>query len=304
MESVQGTGDEHSNSLPTDHTFTNCRLEGDSLNHTSLGNAATSSIRTGADRISSSPVLASHRWLEIPPDRQTCEKEGSFVASQVFCAGQAKTSSTVPDARCSINEAKRKCPGKEEEESIISATAMSKVSLAARTCIRADYIQFLEMNLPHWTRDGLWPQKWPTEPMVGLHGYNKLQRAYSCVCRLDQRMGDDPIRSRMAMIFLYSEYEKGYQQWKAQNQDKTKTITGVGRGNASSMIDNILASTHPEWNTCDARETADLRAKFHDRKRYGKRWWILVNALGPGILVLSSSKLAGMMYGYVAHPSS
>ncbi|PHH92635.1 hypothetical protein CDD83_6405 [Cordyceps sp. RAO-2017] len=176
-----------------------------------------------------------------------------------------------------------------------SNAATSKVAFAARNCIRTDYVQFLEVNLPRWHRDGLWHQTWPSDPTIAQGEYEKLQKAYSCVCRIDMRMGDDPIRSRMAMISLHLEYEKNYRKWKARDSGKHMATTGVGRGNASSLIDNILENTHREWDTTDTAGKAELRAKFHDRKRYGKRWWLLANALGPSILVLCSSRFAGMV---------
>lgn len=272
------------------------------MSHVSLpANFAASSPEMEANNTPSASITAGHRRLDISPARRGTRSESCQAALSPFSPQQPNATKPVPGNICSIKEAKQ--VRREGAKVVLSATAMSKVVSAARTCIRTDYIHFLEMNLPHWNREGLWRQTWPPNRMASLKGYEKLQNAYSCVCRLDMRIGDDPIRSRIAMIFLHLEYEKSYCGWKIQNSRRPRIATRVGRGNASSMIDNILANTHPEWRTSDARGKAELRANFHDRKRYGKRWLILVNALGPAILVLSSSKFAGMMYGCTFAPS-
>ncbi|THC95242.1 hypothetical protein EYZ11_005281 [Aspergillus tanneri] len=58
------------------------------------------------------------------------------------------------------------------------------------------------------------------------------------------------------------------------------------------MIDNILRRMHPDWNLYDALRRSKLRAKFHNEKRYGKRWAVLVAILGPSILFLCTSQLS------------
>lgn len=177
-----------------------------------------------------------------------------------------------------------------------SDAALLKVAYAARTCVRADYLQFLKANLPHWVRDGIWHTIWSPNQTADVKGYENLQKAYWHVCRLDRQMKDDAIRSRMAMLLLYLEYENTHLRWKTNIEGGQKPATKVGRGNISSLIDNIIENTHPEWSTADSQEKSKLRANFHDRKRYGKRWWMLVDPLGPGILILCSPKFAGMMY--------
>lgn len=180
-------------------------------------------------------------------------------------------------------------------EDTLSDAAMQKVISAARTCIRSDYLSLLEMNLQRWATDGLWHKTVPPPyQRASRCEYEKLQKAYSCLCRLDMRMKDDAIRSRMAMVLLHLEYENTYVKWKRGAAGGIKPMT-VGRGTISSMIDDILENTHPQWKTAGSREKSQLRADFHERKRFGKRWWILINAIGPSILMLCSSKFAAIM---------
>ncbi|KAK9434597.1 hypothetical protein VB005_09378 [Metarhizium brunneum] len=166
------------------------------------------------------------------------------------------------------------------------------MDFGAKICIRSDFIQFLEMNLPRWGQYGLWGRDKGVSLTTSAQAHLKLQHAYSYVCSLDSRMKEDAIRSRMAIVLLYLEFERICQGTKSR---QARIKTAVGRGYISCMIDNILESTHPEWRTSNNRAKANMRAHFHNQKRYGKRWWILVNGLGHGILLLCSSRLAGLV---------
>ncbi|KAK7943560.1 uncharacterized protein PG986_012673 [Apiospora aurea] len=61
---------------------------------------------------------------------------------------------------------------------------------------------------------------------------------------------------------------------------------------SSQVIDQILKNINGDWSTLDHRRQSDLRAKFHFRKKYGRRWAQLADTLGRGILLLASAKLA------------
>jgi hypothetical protein len=123
----------------------------------------------------------------------------------------------------------------------------------------------------------------------------KLERAYLAVCQLDTRMSDDVVRNRIALIQLHLEYTQTHEAMRRRNSSSSaggKTASTVGRGDASHVIDRILENTHGEWEALDQRRRAELRAKFHDRKKYGKRWSQLADALGPGILLVCATRLA------------
>lgn len=173
-----------------------------------------------------------------------------------------------------------------------SDTTNPVVNSASQKLLREDYLPFLEMRLPQWKRDALWSDAQFLKPTVGTSAFQELELAYSSVCQLDIRMGDDAIRNRIALTRLHVEYTKAYERQSQNSHAKT-----IGRGGASVIIDAILESIHKEWEIFDNRRKSDLRVKFHDRKRYGKRWLLLTDALGPSILLLCSTKMANMMYG-------
>jgi len=174
-----------------------------------------------------------------------------------------------------------------------------------------DFYDILESELPRWTCDGLW-QESPlhlaehnltmTTTARGilsppLTSYSKLEQTYLAVCQMNSRMGGDLVRSRVALIRLHLEYTE-IQQGRGSTSASNRVESTVGRGYASHAIDHILNNVHEGWNTFDQRRRAELRAKFHDRNKYGKRWSQLANALGSGILLICSTKLASAVYAF------
>jgi hypothetical protein len=176
----------------------------------------------------------------------------------------------------------------------LSSKAHRTVVVASKTILREDYHQYLEAELPRWISNGLCKQPEPLRSTAASSGYRDLELAYSNVCQLDMRMGDDVIRSRMALIRLHLEYLRACESGRA-HRDTGRQPAGIGRGDASVVIDDILQGTHQGWSSLDDAGRSALRAKFHDRKRYGKRWSVLADALGPSILLLCSKRLAHMM---------
>jgi len=174
------------------------------------------------------------------------------------------------------------------------------VNRLSKNVLREDFYSLLQTELPRWTREGLCSETLPTPPELSLSGksilpppssYSKLERAYTAVCQLDSRMSDDLVRSRIALIQLHLEYI-GIHQGQRHRPSGNSNGSTVGRGNASQVIDSILENIHKRWKALDQRRRAELRAKFHERKKYGKRWFQLASGLGPGILLICSTKLA------------
>lgn len=165
------------------------------------------------------------------------------------------------------------------------------VQCLSRNVLCEDFHTLLESELPRWTREGLRNDALqntthPNSPR------SKLEMAYLAVCQLNSRMSDDLVRSRMALIRLHLEYTETHRARQYHAAGGGRDASTVGRGGASHVIDGILRNIHEGWEALDAARRAKLRAKFHDRKRYGKRWAQLADAFGHGILLICSSKLA------------
>lgn len=187
--------------------------------------------------------------------------------------------------------------GKKTNRPLADVT-LCKVDFMVQSCLRPDYHEFLRTHLPRWVRDGLWrndlSQRGDGDGRRS-DGFENLQRVYSCFCQLDARIKGDAIRSRMVMALLHLEFENMYQDWKSGRVELAEPVTSMGRGNISAVIDTILEKAHPEWLFADAKQKAEFRAQFHNRKRHGKRWWMLMDALGPSVMILCSSRFAGAM---------
>ncbi|KAG8531164.1 uncharacterized protein KY384_004522 [Bacidia gigantensis] len=190
---------------------------------------------------------------------------------------------------------------KRDSDSSLDASELMVKNLS-QNALCEDLYNLLESELPRWTREGLWyeasqdladPLSTPTTDatLATPLTYSKLERAYLAVCQLNSRMGDDVIRNRMALIQLHLEYTE-IQQGRRHTSVRNRVESTVGRGHASHAIDRILENIHEGWSTLSQRRRAELRAKFHDRKKYGKRWSQLADAFGPAILLICSAKLA------------
>ena len=225
-----------------------------------------------------------HSHQALSHNEKTCLNNNRRV-SQAPPAGTGNSSLlanqlTLPGL---IRSSENQNPPKKTEISVISA---------ARSILRTDYLEYLEAELPRWAKGGLWDhepgsdsQLVPADP-----DYYDLQIAYSDVCQLHTWMEDDVIRSRMALIRLHLEYLRTCKSWQAR-RGKGR----IGRGDASCIIDHILQKTHHDWPTLSKAQCSTLRARFHERKRYGKRWAVLADELGKSILFLCSPKVAAIV---------
>lgn len=158
----------------------------------------------------------------------------------------------------------------------------------SRQCIRPDLIEHLQGALYRWKTAGFWLQEKLPEPMAKTgSGREKLFSAYSYICKLENRIGDDQIRNRVAGVMLHLAYEQACKEWRHCSTQKPK---GKGRGDATTIIDDILEELHGDWHQAGRQQ--QLRSRFHDKKRFGKRWLILTRKLGMGILIACSPKIA------------
>ena len=164
--------------------------------------------------------------------------------------------------------------------------------------IREDFLELLEINLPYWKENGLWGQQRLLNPCEGS-GHENLKNVYSCICELDRYIQTDPIRERVAMVLLYLQFQAAVNDWDVHDSQEERTgqeERGIGQGKLTRMIDSILQNSHSEWGQYNATRRTQLRARFHNRKRYGKRWSIFIEELGPAIIFLCSSVLANILY--------
>ncbi|OAA34482.1 hypothetical protein NOR_08427 [Metarhizium rileyi] len=176
------------------------------------------------------------------------------------------------------------------ERPIASRRLRVHLASTARSVLRPDWAAHLEAELPRWARGDLWKHAGGAQDGISANldsSYRELQLAYSAVCLLHTRMGDDAIRGRIALVELYRQYLRVLDTWELLDRGNRS----IGRGDSTYIIDHILENAHPAWPELGGEARSALRSQFHDRKRYGKRWSMLADGLGEGIFFMCSPKL-------------
>ncbi|KAF2180775.1 hypothetical protein K469DRAFT_753136 [Zopfia rhizophila CBS 207.26] len=105
---------------------------------------------------------------------------------------------------------------------------------------------------------------------------------------------DDPVRLRMARIFLYHYFEQ--KRLDIQKDPDLANLLSQGKDRSSVVLDIILKDIygrHDKQISLRVREQRRDSLKWH--KRLGKRWSILAAHLGIGILVTCSKSLETRM---------
>ncbi|KAF5715718.1 ATP-dependent DNA helicase PIF1 [Fusarium mundagurra] len=173
----------------------------------------------------------------------------------------------------------------------LSDKSLHEIADISENCMRPDLVEFLEERLTRWKKTGFWHQEQIPQPTANGAGREKLVDAYSCICRLESRMKDDQILNRVAVVMLHTAYEQACQEWRHAGAHQCKRR---GRGDATTVIDEILSELHDDWDVGDKKRCH--RSRFHDKKRFGKRWLVLIKSLGIGILLSSSQRLASAVH--------
>ncbi|KAL4970624.1 uncharacterized protein BDV14DRAFT_195305 [Aspergillus stella-maris] len=245
------------------------------------------------------PLIVAHHCVTSEPHHCATPTLNAFQSSST--AGQKRGclahQATSSRRRASVAK-KQKIkldPSETESELIVRHLSYNM------TC--ESYYEFLDSMLPRWIQWGIWHEhdEIVSNPKgTDLHSdtspYSKLERAYRVVCHLNFRMGDDLVRDRVGLIQLHLEYTETH-RGRRRSSGSDRTTSTVGRGDASHVIDCILENIHEGWEEMDQKRRAELRAKFHEKKKYGKRWFQAANALGPGILLICSTRLATAVRG-------
>ena len=98
------------------------------------------------------------------------------------------------------------------------------------------------------------------------------------------------MRLRIARVLLH-----GYFLELRSVSSKASLQTTVGRGSSTIALDQILREMYPE-----VRE--ERRNFLQTHKRIGRRWSIVIESLGFGILLICSTKLSSKMYEIKVSP--
>ena len=142
-------------------------------------------------------------------------------------------------------------------------------------------------------RAGIWKTPVLCPPLDGSLN-EKLFKSFHCAEILDQRTTVDPIRLRVARILFFWYYEQLHNELCGNAEVLSRCSPGR---DTASIITDILQEEifHLQKGQCSSQEWQKRRASSQKQKQIGKRWSMLINCAGPGLLLICSCNLVTYM---------
>jgi hypothetical protein len=155
--------------------------------------------------------------------------------------------------------------------------------------LREDAVSFIESFRHGWGREGLWYRPPLSNPTTGSSIVERMLKSLRCAETVEHDSIVDPVRLRMARIFLYQYFEQKRIDVKDSNLPNPLS---QGKDISSVVLDVILEDmygSHDEQVGLRVRDQRRESLKYH--KKLGKRWSILAAHLGIGIIITCSRSL-------------
>lgn len=146
--------------------------------------------------------------------------------------------------------------------------------------LRKDAARFISSDL-NGLLNKLWCHDEVPNPTSTCSLTEKLFKSFRCAEILGQRSAIDPLRIRFARILLYQYLEQLCKESRPQGR--------------SVAIDRILEETYPQHRLTDSQVQKKRRDSLMKHKKIGKRWSMLVQQVGSGLLLMCSSELAAQV---------
>ncbi|KAF2184592.1 hypothetical protein K469DRAFT_579464, partial [Zopfia rhizophila CBS 207.26] len=122
----------------------------------------------------------------------------------------------------------------------------------------------------------------------------KLLSGFRCAEVLELSLAADPVRLRIARIWLYHYFEQ--RRIDLHTDPSTLGKLSSGKTIASVVTDEVLNELHSTHDKRFRPQSRKQRRKSLQRhKKLGKRWLILATHLGLGILITCSTRLEVQM---------
>jgi hypothetical protein len=156
--------------------------------------------------------------------------------------------------------------------------------------LRVDVVSFIESFRLGWSQNGLWYRPPLTNPTYGGAIAEKLFKGFHCAEILEQGSAVDPVRLRIARIFLYHYFEQLCVD--SRTNPNMLNRRSRGRDTASVVTDQILEELYTsQKGQGSQRIWKQRRDRLQKHKKIGKRWSVLASCLGIGITLVCSSSL-------------
>lgn len=152
--------------------------------------------------------------------------------------------------------------------------------------LQADIRSFVDSFCHAWPADGLWNRQPLNKPTHGQTRVEKLFDGVRCAQILKHDSVVDPVRLRMAKIILYHHFERLCID--LPSNKRLRAQLSRGRDRASVATDMIVRAVYDlEHNTqVDEKTLTRYRRCIQKQKSIGKRWCMLANHLGLGVLLV------------------
>ncbi|KAH8695746.1 hypothetical protein GQ44DRAFT_634738, partial [Phaeosphaeriaceae sp. PMI808] len=150
--------------------------------------------------------------------------------------------------------------------------------------IRDDVESFIESFRLAWSQNGVWDRPPLMDPTRGGTIIEKLFNGFCCAEILEQSSAVDPVRLRVARVVLHHYYKQLCVD--ARSDPNLLSRRSRGRDTASVATDKILEDMYgSRKDQVDSRTWKRRRDSLQKHKKIGKRWCMLADHLGLGILL-------------------
>jgi hypothetical protein len=160
--------------------------------------------------------------------------------------------------------------------------------------LRHDLRNFWSLNLLRWQGDTLWSSSTYLPPVNGRSSENPLIQAFECVIRVTRIGQVDGLRLRMVLVSLVKQIDD-FEVEQRKNQNSETGKKGVGL--RTKAIENALEHEFgPSWNELSDSDRKWWKLKLRALTKHGRRWRMLTESLGLGVLILASEETEIKMY--------
>ena len=181
------------------------------------------------------------------------------------------------------------CQGRMEEVPL--QADLVEVIRAGNSFIRVDASDFITLRLNPILAD-FWGIGESPRPMFNGKLAHAAFRSFRCAEVLRARSEVDILRLRFARLLLYHYAEQLIEQ--ACSSPDMLARRSRGRSIASIALDTLTEQMFPHDRISNLTTFRECRNSLKEHKRIGRRWSILRNNLGSGLLIICSSTLAAL----------
>jgi hypothetical protein len=169
---------------------------------------------------------------------------------------------------------------------------IKRVIQAGDSFIRKDAVDYISSYLEE-QHGSIWHEPILASPPFDGTLNERLYKTFHYSDTIEQRSAVDPVRLRMARVLLYWYFG----QLCTEIRNNGSSRRSRGRDTASIALDTLFKEIYQsQEGVHDAKVTKRRRASLQKHKQIGRRWTMLINCIGPGVLLICTPELAAEMY--------